>query len=142
MTRATDFCLAAIAESAKLPAYVLSFSLQFLDELGDTRPEAAPLMEQLVDTLADDASIAVEGGLDGERLHPLDLSPWPDRPSRSLIAPAVITADLVRLAGLQQADGGWTVDFATSSPAAALEWRGYATVKAISVLRANADDVL
>ena len=34
-------------------------------------------------------------------------------------------------------DGGWRVDFASYSPAAALEWRGYATVRAVSVLQRN-----
>ena len=44
-------------------------------------------------------------------LHPLDLAPYPDRPARALFAAEVIAADLDRLAGLQQDDGGWIVDF-------------------------------
>ena len=34
-------------------------------------------------------------------------------------------------------DGGWRVDFGSFSPAAELEWRGYATVQAVSILRRN-----
>jgi hypothetical protein len=34
--------------------------------------------------------------------------------------------------------GGWSVDLQSYSPAAALEWRGYATVRALAVLRDNA----
>jgi hypothetical protein len=49
-----------------------------------------------------------------------------------------VATDLDRLAALQQPDGGWTVDYISASPAAALEWRGYATVKAFATLRANA----
>ena len=49
-----------------------------------------------------------------------------------------VAADLERLAGEQDEDGGWSVDFQSYSPAAALEWRGYATVRALSVLRDNA----
>jgi hypothetical protein len=49
----------------------------------------------------------------------------------------VIAADLQRLAGQQQDDGGWAVDFASYSPSAALEWRGYMTVRAISILQRN-----
>lgn len=45
--------------------------------------------------------------------------------------------ELDRMATRQQADGGWTVDFASASPAAALEWRGYATVGAVSTLRCS-----
>ena len=46
---------------------------------------------------------------------------------------------MTRLAAAQQADGGWPVTFNVFSPAAALEWRGYATVQAITVLRENTD---
>ena len=34
-------------------------------------------------------------------------------------------------------DGGWAVDFASYSPAAALDWRGYMTVRAIAILHRN-----
>jgi hypothetical protein len=48
----------------------------------------------------------------------------------------VIDAELGRLAAGQRDDGGWTVDFASHSPQAALEWRGYATVRAVTILLA------
>ncbi len=51
----------------------------------------------------------------------------------------VIEADLARLAAGQQRDGGWTVPYDTASPAAALEWRGYATVAAITTLAPHLD---
>lgn len=51
---------------------------------------------------------------------------------------AAVAADLERLAAEEDEDGGWSVDFQSYSPAAALEWRGYATVRALSVLRDNA----
>jgi hypothetical protein len=38
------------------------------------------------------------------------------------------------LAVQQRPGGGWEVGFASYSPAAALEWRGHATVWALSVL--------
>jgi len=41
------------------------------------------------------------------------------------------------LAAGQRDDGGWEVNFRSASPIGALEWRGYATVGAIQVLRAN-----
>jgi hypothetical protein len=47
----------------------------------------------------------------------------------------VIEAELDRLERQQKDDGGWSVDFASYSPAAALEWRGYATVQAVWTLR-------
>ena len=50
----------------------------------------------------------------------------------------MVKADLERVAGEQEEDGGWSVDFQSFSPAAALEWRGYATVRALTILRDNA----
>jgi hypothetical protein len=84
-----------------------------------------------------DGRLPVRGGAEDEALNPLDVSPWPDSPSRTLIAPDVIAADLERLAAGQRGDGGWTVDYLKISPAGALEWRGFATVRAIDILRAN-----
>jgi hypothetical protein len=82
--------------------------------------------------------LPVTGGRPDETLWPLDLAPEPGRPARTILDEAVVKADLERVAGEQEEDGGWSVDFQSYSPAAALEWRGYATVRALSILRANA----
>ena len=65
------------------------------------------------------------------------ISPNPDRPLRALIDQDAIARDLDRWAAGQHDDGGWTVDFTSYSPIAALEWRGYVTVRAVTLLRAN-----
>jgi hypothetical protein len=70
-------------------------------------------------------------------MRPLDFAPTPDRPARTLFTPEVVDAELRRLADQQQDDGGWRVDFASYSPAAALDWRGYMTVRAVSILKRN-----
>jgi hypothetical protein len=49
----------------------------------------------------------------------------------------VISADLERLAGQQQEDGGWIVDYLRISPAGSLDWRGHVTVRAVEILRRN-----
>jgi hypothetical protein len=54
-----------------------------------------------------------------------------------LFTDAVMGAELDRLAGAQQPDGGWPVDFGSYSPAATLEWRGHRTVQALILLKAN-----
>jgi hypothetical protein len=139
LDRATHYCLAAIEAIDETPhAYVLAFAVQFLDAVHDTHPEAAGLLKHLGKHIPASGQMRVEGGTEEEMLRPLDLAPFPDRPARALFTSEVITADLDRLAGLQQDDGGWTVDFAKNSPAGALDWRGYTTVRAINILRHNA----
>ena len=131
--RATAYCLEAIAAMDEPPfAYVLAFSIRLLDALGDTT-----LLAKLGEFVPADGRLPVRGGTADEALNPLDLSPYPDQPSRALIAPDVIAADLERLAAGQRDDGGWTVDYLPISPAGSLDWRGFATVKALDILRAN-----
>jgi hypothetical protein len=138
LERATRFCLDAIAGLGEAPgAYVLAFSIRFLDSVHDRSPEAPALLRRLAAFVPDDGRIRVQGGAEDEVLHPLDIAPEPGRPARTLFADDVIAADVERLAGLQQDDGGWVVDFRSASPAGELEWRGYATVEAVRVLRAN-----
>lgn len=138
LERATRFCLDAIEAIDRAPsAYVLGFSLRFLDGVHDTRPGAPELLRKLGAFVPDDGLIPVTAGAEGEMLRPLDVAPYPDRPIRELFTAEVIAADLDRLAGLQQQDGGWIVDFSSASPAGSLDWRGYATVRAIEILRAN-----
>ena len=135
---ATAFTLEAIATLEQAPGgYVLAFCLQFLDAVHGHRPEAAELLRNVGAMVPDDGHVPVHGGAEDEKLRPLDLSPDPDAPSRALLDPAAIEADLDRLAAGQQADGGWTVDFESRSPAGKLDWRGFATVAAVDVLRRN-----
>ena len=131
--------VAAVERLPEQPgAHELSFALQLLDAVADRQPAAAELLERLGHRLLPaDGLLPVAGGAAGEVLRPLDLAPWPDRPIRQLFAQSVIDAELDRLAGGQQADGGWRVDFASYSPAAELDWRGYATVRAVAVLLRN-----
>lgn len=70
-------------------------------------------------------------------MHLLDLSPRPGTAVHGHLDPAAVERDLDRLEREQRADGGWSVDVETSSPAAALEWRGYATGAAARTLRAH-----
>jgi hypothetical protein len=136
---ATGFCLRAIEAIDREPhALALAFALALLDAVHDGEPAAPALIGRLAEHVPADGVVRVAGGTVEEAMRPLDFAPVPARPVRELLAPDVIAADLQRLAGLQQADGGWPVDFASYSPAAALEWRGHATVRAVSILRANA----
>jgi hypothetical protein len=138
LARATTCCLDAIEalEGAPQP-YELAFAVRFLDAAHEREPRAPELLARLGGYVPEDGRLQVLGGLPDEALHPLDLAPEPGRPARALFDDAVVAADLERLAAEQHEDGGWSVDYQSYSPAAALEWRGYATVRALSVLRAN-----
>jgi hypothetical protein len=132
---ATEYCLSALEELREPNPYELMFVLRFLDAAAGVNPRAAELVDAYAGRVISDGPTLVTGGADGEALHLLDFTPYADAPSRAVFRPAAVVRDLERLAGRQQPDGGWTVDYQTFSPAAALEWRGYATVQAIRTLR-------
>jgi hypothetical protein len=135
LATATRWCLDAIAAIDAPPfAYELEFALQFLDAVHDVEPAAPELLDRLGRYIPEDGAVPVAGGAPGEAVRPLDVAPTPDRPSRRLYRKDVIDADVERLTGEQQADGGWVVSFPSASPVAALEWRGYVTVAAVASL--------
>ena len=138
LERATGYCLTAIDSIGRTPfAYVLAFSVRFLDAVHDRRPEAPALLDRLAGLIPADGKVPVRGGAEDEMLRPLDFAPYPDRPARRLLSPEAVSADLDRLVALQQDDGGWIVDYLKISPAGSLDWRGHATVRAIDILRQN-----
>src|SRR3954447_24646886 len=135
---ATGYCLAAIDRmDTAPPAHELLFAVRFADAVHGAVPEADLLLDRLGRYLPAHGPVPGAGGSPGEALRPLNFSPDPDGASRALLEPGVIDADLARLAAEQQPDGGWRVDFTSYSPMAAVEWRGYATVDAVGILRRN-----
>jgi hypothetical protein len=137
---ATGYCLeriAAIERPEEMFVLELRFALWFLDAIADDTPEAADHLRRIADVIPPSGSLPVQGGAADEKLRPLDFTPLPDRPLRKLFAADAVAADLEQLAGEQQPDGGWTVDFASASPGAEREWRSYATVRAITILGAH-----
>jgi len=138
LARATDYCLARV-EDMKGPGHALElkFVLDLLDVLSDERPDVVTHIERLGAAIPPDGLVHVEGGLEDEMMRPLDFAPIPGRPTRALFSVAVVDAELDRLAAQQEDAGGWRPDFAAASPMAQLEWRGYQTVWAVSVLQRN-----
>ena len=138
LRRVTDYCLGAIEALDATPfAIELNASIQLLDAVHATRPEAAALLQRLGGFIPPDGRVPVSKGAEGETLRALDFAPYPGRPARELFSPEVIDAELRALAAEQGDDGGFGVDFDNYSPAAELEWRGYATVRAVSILTSN-----
>lgn len=135
LARATGWCLAAIAGLDAAPhAYELLFAIRFLDAVAEAAPGAGPLLHKVGRHLPADGVLPVEGGAEGEVLRPLDFAPRPGA-ARRLFHDTLITDELRRLSNGQRPDGGWTVEFKSASPAATLEWRAYATVHAVALLR-------
>jgi hypothetical protein len=135
---ATRYCLGAIEALGDAPhALALVAALEVLDAAHATHPEAAGLLDRVAKLIPASGLIHVQGGLEDETTRPLDFAPAPDRPVRALFGAETIAAELRRLADRQQEDGGWPPEFASYSPAAELEWRGYLTVRAVSILRRN-----
>jgi hypothetical protein len=135
LAAATSYCLDVIDRIVEAPhTYELLFAMRFLDAVGDRASETRRLIDRLIRYVKSDGPTPVTG-TDDEFMYLLDFTPYADAPSRASFPKEAIAADLDRLAGRQQPDGGWTVDYPPYSPAAALEWRGYATVDAVAVLR-------
>ncbi|WP_067468896.1 hypothetical protein [Actinomadura macra] len=137
LARSVRYCLDAVRTVREPHALELAFALWLLDAVHDTEPAAAGLIAALGEHIPADGLVRVQGGLEDEMMRPLDFAPAPGTPVRALFAPDVVEAELDRLEAQQQDDGGWLVDFAHYSPTAELEWRGYATVKAVAILHRN-----
>jgi hypothetical protein len=136
LDHATEWCWEALERDQAIGGYTVKFAIEFLDAVPDP-PRAAAALERLRPALDHDGCIDVPGGTEDERIRPLDLSPRPGLPSRTLFTDEQIESELDRLEAGQQEDGGWTVDYLQWCPAQALEWRGIATVSALGVLRAH-----
>ena len=133
---ATEYCLSAIEVMSGSPhALEVLFVLGLLDVIADDHPRAVPLIDRVVKAIPASGSMQVGGGLEDELVRPIDFTPDPEGPVRARFAEDIVAADLARLAALQADDGGWTVDFTSYSPLAALEWRGYMTVRALGILQ-------
>jgi hypothetical protein len=136
LRRATEWCWAKLEHPDELSAYLVKFSLDFLDHVPDhTRANAT--LEDLRSRIGVDGSMPVPGGTENERLTPLTLSPRPGGRSRALFTDDQIEADLDLLAQGQQDDGGWMFDWLGWSPGQSVEWRGAVTLRALATLGAH-----
>jgi hypothetical protein len=136
LERATEWCWATLARPDDLHAYLVKFSLAFLDAVPD-EPRAAAAIESLRCRIDADGTMPVAGGTEDERLTPLGLSPRPGARSRALFTAPQIDADLDRLERGQQDDGGWTFDWLGWSEGQSVEWRGIVTLLALATLKAH-----
>ena len=135
LDRATDWCWRSIDTAEQPSGYWLKFACAFLDAVPDER-RAHAAIASLSDRV-DASAVAPVGGVEGEALRPLDLSPRPGSRSRGLISEDRIDAHLDAVESEQQQDGGWMFDWRAWSPAQTTAWRGIVTIRALTWLRDN-----
>ena len=131
---ATEVMWRGIDQLTEPNAYEMFGVLAFLQHVPD-RSRAENALQRIGRLLR--ALVTVDPNAEGETHSPLDFAPLPDSIARSLFDEATIDAHLDHLAGAQREDGGWTFNWPAWSPAAEADWRGFLTVDALRVLRAN-----
>jgi hypothetical protein len=134
---ATRFMWSAIDELTEPEnGYVMFGVLAFLEEVPD-RARAQAAFDRVGPLLLSRGLVTLDPTAAGETQSPLDFAPRPDSIARRLFDPQTIEAHLDRLAAAQRDDGGWTFNWPAWSRAAEADWRGFLTVDALRVLRAN-----
>jgi hypothetical protein len=135
LDRATDWCWRSIDTAEQPGGYWLKFACAFLDAVPDEQRARAAIAS--LAARVDASAVAPLGGVEGEALRPLDLSPRPGSRSRGLFSKAHIEAHLDAVESEQQQDGGWMFDWLAWSPAQTNDWRGNVTLRALIWLRDN-----
>ena len=136
LERATETMWRRLAEVTSVGAYDMFGILEFLQHVPD-RDRARTMFERVGPLILSQNLVALDPEAPGEVHSPLDFAPDPDSLARALFDKPVIEAHLDHLAHGQDDDGGWTFNWPAWSPAAEREWRGFLTVEALHVLRAN-----
>jgi hypothetical protein len=131
---ATEVMWRGIDQLTEPNAYEMFGVLAFLEHVPD-RARAENALQRIGQSLR--ALVALDPNAEGETHSPLDFAPLPDSIARKLFDDATIEAHLDHLAGAQREDGGWTFNWPAWSPAAESDWRGFLTVDALRLLRAN-----
>jgi hypothetical protein len=131
---ATEVMWRGIDQLTEPNAYEMFGVLAFLQHVPD-RARAENALQRIGQSLR--ALATLDPNAEGETHSPLDFAPLPDSIARKLFDDATIEAHLDHLAGAQREDGGWTFNWPAWSPAAESDWRGFLTVDALRLLRAN-----
>jgi hypothetical protein len=136
LDRATEVMWSRIDALASPSGYEMFGVLAFLQQVPD-RSRATAAFARVGPLLTSCGLVALDPDAEGETHSPLEFAPLPSSLGRALFSEATIDAHLDHLAGAQGEDGGWTFNWPSWSPAAEADWRGFLTVDALRVLRAN-----
>ena len=110
--------------------------LGFLQHVPD-RNRAREVFGRVGPLILEHKLVALDPEAPGEVHGVLDFAPEPDSLARALFDDATVQRHLDHLAQGQKDDGGWAFNWPAWSPAAERDWRGFLTVDALRVLRAN-----
>ena len=133
---ATQVMWSGIEALAEPNGYEMFGVLAFLEHVQD-RARAEAAFERVGPLLLSSGLVALDPDAEGETFSPLDFAPLPASIARRLFDAPTIEAHLDHLAAAQRDDGGWMFNWPAWSPAAEADWRGFLTVDALRVLRAN-----
>jgi hypothetical protein len=133
---ATRVMWSGIEQLAEPNGYEMFGVLAFLEHVPDRR-RAEAAFDRAGPLLLSRGLVTLDPEAPGETHSPLDFAPLPGSIARRLFEAATIEAHLDHLAGAQRDDGGWMFNWPAWSPAAESDWRGFLTVDALRVLRAN-----
>src|ERR671932_1609415 len=132
---ATGFCWRRIESVGSTDSYEMRAVLPFLDHAPD-RPRAEEAFSRIGPKIFEQQLVAWDPKAPGEVHTPLDFAPYPESLARGLFEDRVMEVHLGALAAGQQEDGGWMFNWPEWNLATTLEWRGFMTVRALSILRA------
>jgi hypothetical protein len=136
LDRGTEVMWTRIGTLTEPGGYDMFGVLRFLQHVPD-RDRAREAFDRVGPLIIDRNLVTLDPGAPGEVHSPLDFAPEPDSLARALFDEATIKAHLDYLAHAQRDDGGWMFNWLAWSPAAEREWRGFLTVDALRLLRAN-----
>jgi hypothetical protein len=136
LDRATELTWSLIDGVVDPGPYDMRAVFSFLQRVPD-RDRAREVFGQVGPLILDRKLVTLDPEAPGEVHFPLDFAPEPDSLARELFDEATIKANLDHLAQAQLEDGGWMFNWLAWSPAAEREWRGFLTVDALRILRAN-----
>jgi hypothetical protein len=133
---ATKLMWERIADVTEPSGYEMFGVLAFLEHVPD-RARAEAALQRIGPLLLERGLVALDPAAPGETHSPLDFAPLPGSIARGLFEVSTIDAHLDHLAAGQRDDGGWMFNWTSWSSAAERDWRGFITVDALRVLRAN-----
>jgi hypothetical protein len=136
LDRATETMWTRLADVTNPAPYDMFGILRFLQHVPD-RDRARKVFDRVGPLILSQNLVTLDPEAPGEVHSPLSFAPEPDSMARELFDDPTIKAHLDHLAQGQRDDGGWTFNWPAWSPAAEREWRGFLTVDALRLLRAN-----